>query len=216
MEKTKLKICGMKHNVAQVAELQPDFLGFIFFEKSPRNFEDKNISIPKNIKRVGVFVDASISFVLKKMKEFNLDVIQLHGDETVFYINEVNQNIMNLEAKYKPADGVEIWKVFSVDDDFDFSRLSEFENVVDKFLFDTKGNAKGGNGFAFDWSVLKNYPSNKPFILSGGISMENISEVKKLLETNLPLYAIDVNSKFEERPGLKNISELKKLIQQFA
>lgn len=206
----------MKHNVAQVAALQPDYLGFIFFEKSPRNFDKEVLDIPNHIKRVGVFVDAPISFIIKQTIAFNLDVIQLHGDETVFLINEINKSLYNSRSKIQKPNGIDIWKVISVGDDFDFGKLSEFENVVDKFLFDTKGNAKGGNGFAFDWSVLKNYPSNKPFILSGGISMENISEVKKLIEINLPIYGIDVNSKFEKSPGLKNISALKILIQQFA
>lgn len=208
----------MKHNVAQVAALQPDYLGFIFYEKSARNFDADAISIASDIKRVGVFVNASISFVIKKVKTFKLDVIQLHGEESVFYINKINQSIYNLKRKsgVPVLSGVEVWKVFSVGEDFNFNRLSAYEKVVDKFLFDTKGKEKGGNGFAFDWGLLKNYPSTKSFILSGGISMENISEVKKLLQTNLPIYAIDVNSKFETEPGLKNISELKKLIKELA
>lgn len=202
----------MKHNVAQVAALQPDYLGFIFYEKSARNYELNEISASAGMKKVGVFVDASISFVMKKIKAFKLDVIQLHGDESVFYINELNQNIFNSNLRH----GVEIWKVFSVDNEFNFGNITKYENTVDKFLFDTKGKDKGGNGFAFDWTVLKEYPSTKPFILSGGISMENISEVKELLKTDLPIYAIDVNSKFEDSPGMKNIEELKKLIQEFA
>ena len=203
----------MKHNVAQVAALQPDYLGFIFYDKSVRNYEE-GLETPAypSIKKVGVFVDASISFVMKKIKAHKLNVIQLHGDESVFYIKEINQNIFNSKLRH----AVEIWKVFSVGDNFDFNILSKYENTVDKFLFDTKGKDKGGNGFAFDWTVLKEYPSTKPFILSGGISMENISEVKELIKTDLPLYAIDVNSKFEDSPGLKNIEKLKKLIKEFA
>lgn len=202
----------MKHNVAEVAALQPDYLGFIFYEKSSRNYILNEIPPSPGIKKVGVFVDASISFVMKKIKTLKLDVIQLHGDESVFYINELNQNIFNSKLRHE----VEIWKVFSVGENFDFDILSKYENTVDKFLFDTKGKDKGGNGFAFDWTVLKEYPSTKLFILSGGISMENISEVKELLKTDLPIYAIDVNSKFEDSPGMKNIEELKKLIQEFA
>ena len=209
-----IKICGMKHNVAQVAALEPDYLGFIFYDKSARNYEEDVIDVSEKIKRVGVFVDASISFVMKKIKTCKLDVIQLHGDESAFYINEINQNILNLPTSAKQEDGVEIWKVFSVGENFDFSILSTYEHVVDKFLFDTKGKDKGGNGFAFDWSVLNNYPSTKPFLLSGGISLENISEVKELLKTDLPIYAIDVNSKFEDSPGMKNVGELKKLIKE--
>ncbi|MFT5231725.1 MAG: phosphoribosylanthranilate isomerase [Saprospiraceae bacterium] len=214
MKQTKLKICGMKHNVAQVAALQPDYLGFIFYTKSSRDYEDDVLNISEKIKRVGVFVDAPISFILKKIKAFKLDVIQLHGDESVFYINEINQNILNLPTRVKQENGVEVWKVFSVDDHFDFSKILVYENVVDKYLFDTKGKDKGGNGFAFNWRVLNDYPSTKPFILSGGISLENISEVKELLQTDLPIHAIDVNSKFEDSPGLKNVEKLKKLIKE--
>ncbi|MGK0385613.1 MAG: phosphoribosylanthranilate isomerase [Patiriisocius sp.] len=213
--KLKLKICGMKHNVAQVATLQPDYLGFIFYEKSARNYIDEVIDVSEKIKRVGVFVDAPISCVLKKIKMFKLDVIQLHGDESAFYVNEINQNILNLPANTKEG-GIEVWKVFSVSKEFDFSEISGYENLVDKFLFDTKGKDKGGTGFAFDWSVLKNYPSTKPFILSGGISLENISEAKKLMKKNIPIYAIDVNSKFEMKPGLKDVSALKNLIKEIA
>lgn len=198
----------MKHNVNEVAALQPDYLGFIFYEKSARNFEADEIPAYPDIKKVGVFVDASISFVMKKIKKYKLDVIQLHGNESVFFINEINQNIFNSNL----GNGVEVWKVLSVDTNFDFGNITKYENVVDKFLFDTKGKDKGGNGFAFDWNLLKEYPSTKPFILSGGISLENISEVKELLKTDLPIYAIDVNSKFEDSPGMKNISGLKKLI----
>ncbi len=204
----RIKICGMKHNVNEVAALQPDYLGFIFYEKSARNFEADEIPAYPDIKKVGVFVDASISFVMKKIKKYKLDVIQLHGNESVFFINEINQNIFNSNL----GNGVEVWKVLSVDTNFDFGNITKYENVVDKFLFDTKGKDKGGNGFAFDWNLLKEYPSTKPFILSGGISLENISEVKELLKTDLPIYAIDVNSKFEDSPGMKNISGLKKLI----
>jgi phosphoribosylanthranilate isomerase len=214
MKQTKLKICGMKHNVAQVAALQPDYLGFIFYTKSSRDYEDDVLNISEKIKRVGVFVDAPISFILKKIKAFKLDVIQLHGDESVFYINEINQNILNLPTRVKQENGVEVWKVFSVDDHFDFSKILVYENVVDKYLFDTKGKDKGGNGFAFNWRVLNDYPSTKPFILSGGISLENISEVKELFQTDLPIHAIDVNSKFEDSPGLKNVEKLKKLIKE--
>lgn len=205
-----IKVCGMKHNTAEVAVLQPDYMGFIFYEKSARNYEAIEIPAFARIKRVGVFVDAPLSFVIKKIKTHQLDVIQLHGEESVLYINGINQGIYKLKLK-KP---VEVWKVLSIGESFDFDALYPYEKVVDKFLFDTKGKEKGGNGFAFNWNLLKNYPSTTPFILSGGISLENISEVKELLKTNLPIYAIDVNSKFEDSPGMKNISALKKLIKE--
>ncbi len=199
-----LKVCGMKHNTLEVAQLQPDYLGFIFFEKSKRNYDKAHIEIlPEGIQKVGVFVDASIEFVIDKIKQFQFDVIQLHGSETPEYCKR-----LQTDSK------VELWKVFSIKDHFDFSVLEAYEAVIDKFLFDTKGKEKGGNGYTFDWSVLQDYPSQKPFILSGGIGLEEIPAVNELKKTALPLAGIDVNSKFEDKPGLKNIDLLKSLVNE--
>ena len=111
-------------------------------------------------------------------------------------------------SEIENTDVIEVWKVFSIKDEFDFEILQPYEGIVDYFLFDTKGKEKGGNGYTFDWSVLNNYPSKTPFILSGGIGLDEIEKVKEILKTDLPIYAIDVNSKFETAPGLKNIEEL--------
>ena len=204
--KPLLKICGMKHNITEVAILQPDYLGFIFYENSPRFFDGEIPSLPLGIKKVGVFVDEKISKVIELSIKYSLDVIQLHGNESKEYVLDLQAYLV----LYNP--NVLVWKVFGVDDNFDFKQLSIFENKVDKFLFDTKGKEKGGNGFTFNWDILKNYPSKKPFILSGGIGLEDIDALKELLKTDLPIYAIDVNSKFEIEPGIKDISRLKKFI----
>ncbi len=108
--------------------------------------------------------------------------------------------------------GVEVWKVFGIKDSFNFDVLEAYEDVVDKFLFDTKGKDKGGNGYTFNWEVLNEYPSKKPFVLSGGIGLGEIEDLKKILNTKLPVHAIDVNSKFETEPGLKNIDDLNEMI----
>ncbi|MFT5890906.1 MAG: phosphoribosylanthranilate isomerase, partial [Dokdonia sp.] len=100
-------------------------------------------------------------------------------------------------------------------DTFDFERLTPYESLVDAFLFDTKGKAKGGNGYTFDWSVLRNYPSQTPFILSGGIGLEEIEKIKEILDSDLPILALDVNSKFEDKPGLKNVATLRKFQNHF-
>jgi phosphoribosylanthranilate isomerase len=112
----------------------------------------------------------------------------------------------------KLTKGTEIIKVFSILGEFDFSVLQAFEAVCDFFLFDTKGKLPGGNGTTFDWKVLKEYPSTKPFFLSGGIGLEELETVKEITKTNLPVYALDVNSKFEIEPGLKNIELCKDAI----
>jgi len=109
----------------------------------------------------------------------------------------------------------EVIKVFSILDTFDFDLLIPFEKVCDFFLFDTKGKLPGGNGSTFDWKVLENYPSTKPFFLSGGIGINEMSAVNEISKTNLPIYAIDINSKFEIEPGLKNIELLNIIVERF-
>ncbi len=221
----RLKVCGMKANTLEVGALKPDYLGFIFYDKSPRNFDLNEIpKLPAAIKKVGVFVNAELDFILEKVQQLDLDVIQLHGSESPEYCQELRKRCQiersQDQQKNAPPSAfevsagniIELWKVFSIKDTFDFSILEDYESVVDKFLFDTKGKEKGGNGYTFDWNVLKAYPSQKPFVLSGGIGLAEINSVKELLQLNLPLYAIDVNSKFELEPGLKNIEDLKNLV----
>ena len=194
----KLKICGMKYpeNILEVGSLLPDYMGFIFWEKSARYFNGIIPELPKSIKKVGVFVNASLDEILEKIEIHDLQAIQLHGTESVEFCENIKKNIPNL---------IDVIKVFSILDTFDFDLLKPYENVCDYFLFDTKGKLPGGNGTTFDWKVLGNYPSTKPFFLSGGIGMDNIEAINEILKTNLPIYAIDVNSKFEIEPGLKNI-----------
>ena len=193
-----LKICGMKYpdNILEVGALLPDYMGFIFWEKSSRYFDGVIPDLPQSIKKVGVFVNETSEVILAKAKKYDLQAIQLHGHESTAFCQELKDAI---DRK------INIIKVFSVDDTFNFEELKPFESVCDYFLFDTKGKLPGGNGTTFNWQVLEKYPSSKPFFLSGGIGMEEMEAVKEILKTNLPLYAIDVNSKFEIEPGLKNI-----------
>ena len=183
-------------NIKSIADLSPDYLGFIFYAHSKRNFIGKLPELPEHIKKTGVFVDASIDYIQSMIRDHDLQAIQLHGEETPQYCALIQEF------------GVEVIKAFSIKDEFDFSHLTAYENVCDFYLFDTKGELPGGNGYGFDWSLLSEYPSTKPFFLSGGIGLEHTTEIKALLNTNLPLYAIDVNSKFELAPALKNIDAL--------
>jgi len=189
-----LKICGMRDNISEIATLMPNYLGFIFYEKSPRFFTGTIPKLPKSVKKVGVFVDADAAFISEKIKTYALDVVQLHGSESPMQCQAIS--------------GVEVWKVFSIKDAFNFEQLTPYEAVVDKFLFDTKGKDKGGNGFTFDWRVLKNYNSSKPMVLSGGIGLEEVEKVKNILATTIPIAVIDVNSRFETAPGLKKKKDL--------
>tara|TARA_B110001450_G_scaffold2760_1_gene2988 strand:+ start:15 stop:704 length:690 start_codon:yes stop_codon:yes gene_type:complete len=222
----KLKVCGMKfiENVQQVADLQPDYLGFIFYEKSKRNFEGIIPELPRSIKKTGVFVNEHIEIVISLVEEYQLDAIQLHGDESVEYVKELQIQLAQRRALFIEEnkqqrkkknrhfiadEKVEIIKVFGIKDTFDFDLLTPFLDLVDYFLFDTKGKERGGNGVQFDWQVLEKYPFEKPFFLSGGIGLKDIEAVQKIINSDLPIYALDVNSKFEIEPGLKNVNEVK-------
>ena len=203
----KIKICGMKYpdNILEIGSLLPDYMGFIFWDKSARYFDGIIPELPKSIKKVGVFVDASLEEILEKIKTHNLQAIQLHGHESVEFCESVKKNIPKL---------IDIIKVFPILDTFDFSILTPYEKVCDFFLFDTKGKLPGGNGTSFDWTILKQYSSSKPFFLSGGIGIEEFDTIREILKTNLPIYAIDVNSKFEIEPGLKNVQLCEEAVMQ--
>ncbi len=228
-----LKVCGMKYveNIQQVAALQPDYLGFIFYEKSKRNFEGIIPELPKSIKKTGVFVNEYIEIVISLVEEYQLDAIQLHGDESVEYVTDLKNQLIERRAlfieenkhqkkqknkQYVSENEVEIIKVFGIKDEFNFDVLKPYVAVVDFFLFDTKGKERGGNGTKFDWSVLEKYPFKKPFFLSGGIGLEDLEQIQIVLKTNLPIYGIDVNSKFEVEPGVKKIEELKEFKKEIS
>ena len=213
----KLKICGMKYpkNMTEVAKLQPDYMGFIFYGKSSRFFEGEIPDLPKNIKKTGVFVDAKIELVLEKIELHNLQAVQLHGNETPEYCEELNNRYAEfVSASHQKK--IEIIKVFSIKDNFDFSILEPYETVCDYFLFDTKGKLPGGNGYTFNWDVLKDYPSTKPYFLSGGIGLNEVDDIMSFIKRHESKYchAIDVNSKFEIKAGLKNSIELEKFTSQ--
>lgn len=198
----KLKVCGMNKNTTEVADLRPDYLGFIFWEPSSRSFETEMPSTPHRIKKVGVFVDERIVIIAEQVKKHDLLLVQLHGNESPAFCDQLKTQIPHIK----------IIKVFSIKDDFDFGQLKHFEDVCDYYLFDTKGKLPGGNGYSFNWDVLNGYPSKKPYFLSGGIGLNEIESIKEFAKRPEAEYchAIDVNSKFEIEPGLKNVDELKK------
>ena len=199
----KLKVCGMKleNNISEISKLNPDFMGFIFWPKSKRFFNEKSIRISNKINKVGVFVNQDYDFIIDKINNFKLDFIQLHGEEDYQFCKKINNRC-------------KVIKVFNIESDFDFEILSSFESVCDYFLFDTKGDSYGGNGIKFDWKLLKKYPSKKPFLLSGGIDITDFTEILKIKELKIPLIGIDINSKFEFEPGLKNIKKVKELLKK--
>ncbi|MEO5789816.1 phosphoribosylanthranilate isomerase [Gelidibacter sp.] len=200
-------------NITDIALLQPDYFGFIFYENSSRFFDGIIPQLPENIKKVGVFVNASIEEIVEKVEHYALDLVQLHGEETPEFCEElkrcIRKSIRNENTETPAFTG--ILKVFSIKDHFNFEQLTPYESVCDYYLFDTKGQLPGGNGYTFNWEVLKNYPSTKPYFLSGGIGLEEVNNINEFLrkQESQFCHAIDVNSKFEIEPGLKNITILK-------
>lgn len=200
----KIKVCGMREelNLAQLIELHPDFVGFIFYPKSKR-FVGEGFDIqvldnfPSTILKVGVFVNEPLESLLQKQKQFKFNYVQLHGDESSEMCERVKQK------------GIKVIKAFSVDDHFDFNTTQPYEHFCEYFLFDTKGEGYGGHGSTFNWEVLEKYKGKLPFLLSGGLDNENIKGLSEIKHEKL--FAIDVNSKYEIEPGLKNIDKLRKL-----
>lgn len=225
----KIKVCGMREekNLADLSRLSPDFIGFIFYDRSPRYAENLSASrvhsLPQEIKRVGVFVDATTEEILERVHRYDLDLIQLHGEETP-------QNVETLRDRFEG----EIIKAFQVSDTFDFSRLHAYQPLVDFVLLDTSvkskpnttsstdsntqeretnGEKKGGTGVKFDWSLLNRYPLETPLFLSGGIGVHDANQIRELSQ-KIPLYGIDLNSRFETSAGVKNIEALSRFFEE--
>lgn len=204
----KLKVCGMRlaANIAAVAELQPDYMGFIFYEKTPRVISEVSAElikyIPSEIKTVGVFVNEDLEKVKERVNLLKLKAVQLHGGESPEYCAELKSTFPVLE----------VIKAFGIDEDFGFSALEPYLDVVDYFLFDTKTKIHGGSGKTFNWSVLDRYTHTKPYFLSGGIDLEHAAAIKNINDERL--YALDINSRFETEPGLKDAEKIKAFIKE--
>lgn len=205
----KLKVCGMKYpeNTREVIRHSPDFMGFIFYPRSPRymaeTLEPEFVrDIPAPIKKVGVFVNESLQVIAEHVGAYGLDLVQLHGDESPGFCEKIRKT------------GAGVIKVFHVDEEMDWESLKVYQPFTDFFLFDTKSKHYGGTGKSFNWEILKDYDLETPYFLSGGISLENVGNIKTALP-NLPV-ALDVNSRFETKPGFKDTALLKKLTGKLA
>ena len=200
----KIKVCGMKYqqNVDQLIELGVDYLGNIFFDKSPRSISQTGGKLTVYpAKKVGVFVKESIDVIKAKLEMHQFDVVQFHGADS----NEICKQVKEI--------GLEVWRVCPITEDFDFLELKKFPDA-DFFLFDTKTEKHGGSGKKFDWSLLERLDKESPkkYFLAGGIGPEDAQEIKKLNLQNL--YGLDLNSKFEIEPGIKNIQLLKEFLKE--
>ena len=205
-----VKVCGMRDadNIREVEALGIDYMGFIFWPKSSRYVSEMPTYLPTKCKRVGVFVDASIGDVMTIAEQYQLDLIQLHGQESSSYITQLRPHLSLLNSK------ISIIKALNIATTADLANAKQYEGIVDYLLFDTKGKSVGGNGEKFDWSVLSAYTGNTPFLLSGGIGPDDAERVKAF---NHPkCIGIDLNSKFELSPALKDVNKLQEFIKELS
>lgn len=196
-----IKVCGMREaeNIREVEALGINWLGLIFWPKSSRYVSERPDYLPQHVKRVGAFVDENLDTVRKKADDYALDLIQLHGSESPDYIR----------ALKAPSS---IIKAFNIATAHDLEQTKEYEGIVDYFLFDTKGPSVGGNGVQFNWDVLKDYHGKTPFLLSGGIGPEDVQRIQAFHHPQC--IGIDLNSRFELSPGLKDITVLRKFLNE--
>jgi phosphoribosylanthranilate isomerase len=204
---TAIKICGMRdpENILAAAELKPDFLGFIFYPESPRYAGNKLkpeilLRLHSSIKKTGVFVNSDINLILDTVSKFSLDAVQLHGNESP-----------ELCSGLKDA-GLQVIKAFNTGETIERKMYDDFIECTDYFLFDSKTVNFGGSGQKFDWSLLERNDPGHPFILSGGIGPSDSGRIS--LIKNNSFHGVDLNSRFEIEPGLKDIEKLKKFINE--
>ncbi|MEC7478435.1 MAG: phosphoribosylanthranilate isomerase [Bacteroidota bacterium] len=196
-----IKVCGLNNgdNINQLMKLDLDYMGIIFYRKSSRFFS--SATLPKSEKKyVAVFVDESLDVIKKIINKYKFEYVQLHGNEDQKYCKEIS-SLCN------------IIKAFRINDRFDLNEIEKYSKYCKYFLFDTFTESYGGSGKKFNWNLLLNYNHKKDFILSGGINLELINSIKKLKNQLPNLIGVDLNSKFEIKPGLKDVNRVKKFIK---
>lgn len=199
-----IKICGMRDagNISAVAALTPMLMGFIFHDESPRDATglDPEIikSLPPFIRPVGVFVNKSNDEIMSMCNRYGINIVQLHGAESP------------AQCRALKACGMTVFKAVGIDCNTDFSRLHEYDTTVDMFVFDTKSTKHGGTGEKYDWRLLEAYDMDIPYLLSGGIGPEDTDAIIEAMRPGIA--GIDINSRFESAPGIKDLNKLIKFI----
>ena len=192
-------------NIRELSSLHPDFMGFIFYPNSPRYVGQLDAvsltSLPTSIKKTGVFVNENLENILTAISKYNLDAVQLHGADNKKLCRKIRQ-----EAKTM------VIKIFPIMDASNFRVTGDYEAVADYFLFDTKTDLYGGSGQKFNWNILQEYKGNKPFLLSGGIGADDVKAIRKIEHPKM--IGVDLNSRFEIKPGLKNVALLSQFIEE--
>lgn len=198
------KVCGMREagNIREVEALGIDWMGFIFWAHSARNVSLKPDYLPSRCKRVGVFVNAPMPLIREKVREFGLDILQLHGGEDEDFIRQLRAELPSLT----------LVKALNVAREEDLEQSKRYEGLCDYFLFDTKAEKVGGNGKAFDWNILHSYKGDTPFLLSGGIGPDDKERLRAFHHPQMA--GIDLNSRFEIRPAVKDIHLLTSFLHE--
>ena len=203
----KIKVCGLTdpNNVQEIAKTDPDFMGFIFYPGSKRYVGNKPKDslfkkIPSGILKTGVFVNEEASVIINTMNSYGLDLVQLHGNESAEYCNSLKK------------EGLIIIKAFEICAGFNFIPIEQYAEVCDYFLFDAKTGSHGGSGLKFDWNIINEYHLPKPFFLGGGIGPEDTQLIKQI--NHKYLFAVDINSRFEIKPGIKDSKKVKEFINE--
>lgn len=201
-----VKVCGMRDsaNIRQIDELGcVDWMGFIFYPPSSRNVEHVPDYLPKHCKRVGVFVNATVEDIQHRQEEFGFDLIQLHGDETPEYCQA-------LRARLK--EGTELIKMIPIVSPEELTDTQAYEGIIDYFLFESKCQGYGGSGHQFDWNILQGYQGQTPFLLTGGIGPDDAEKVRAFHHPQC--IGIDLNSRFETAPAIKDAKLINAFIKQ--
>lgn len=198
----KIKVCGIKYeqNIREIIELGVDYIGLNFYAQSPRFYSGSGFDInKKQCKLVGLFVDESIEFVTQKIELHGLDIVQLHGKENPVYCESLSSKI-------------ETWKAIPHTKIFDTNLIQSY-SMCSKLLFDTAGEKFGGSGEKFDWDELNKYSNSIPYFLAGGVDTTDANEIIKFNNSD-GFYGVDINSKFEISPGLKDSSKIKEFLKK--
>jgi phosphoribosylanthranilate isomerase len=205
----KIKVCG-NSDLGQLEELnnlEVDYAGLIFYEQSPRyvlkKMKGKEVKhLDLSMEKAGVFVNASEDEIMKQIDDFGLDIVQLHGDETASFCNRISDQVKVIKA----------FRIADLDTNIDWL-VKEYDEACDYYLFD-KGSAGlyGGTGKKFDWSLLEKSVIGKPFFLSGGIDINDVKALKNFKHSFF--YGVDINSKFEKEPGIKDMELVKDFVTQ--
>ncbi len=201
-KKLHIKVCGVVAHLEELDALELDYLGFIFWKPSSRY--NSAAALPSTqTQKVGVFVDATVSEIAKAVSNHNLAAVQLHGKESPEMVKELKQRL-----------DVMLIKALPVKTHADIEAASAFEEVADLLLFDAAGKLPGGNGYAFNWDLLKAHRFKKPFMLSGGLGLDNFEQAWQLAQQHPDCVGLDFNSALEDAPGVKNLDKVRELISE--